>query len=84
MIADRPNLPPENDTEEVFREPLLISVEELARILKISPRSVWRLLSAGKLVAPVRIGGAVRWRYYEIRTWIDAGCPPTSTPNKPR
>jgi excisionase family DNA binding protein len=55
--------------------PLLISVQDLATILKISTRSVWRLLSAGKLPSPVRIGGAVRWRYDEVKHWIDAGCP---------
>jgi excisionase family DNA binding protein len=76
MVAMRESLFPEPDREEFFREPLLISVDELAMILKISPRSVWRLLSAGKLIEPVRIGGTVRWRFHEVKNWIDQGCPP--------
>lgn len=63
---------------EIFHEPLLISVDELAMILKISPRTVWRLLSAGKMIEPVRIGGAVRWRFAEVKNWIEQGCPPAS------
>jgi predicted DNA-binding transcriptional regulator AlpA len=66
---------PEHSRAENVRERMLISVNELATILDISPRTVWRLLSAGKLVRPLRIGGAVRWRYREIIDWIDAGCP---------
>jgi excisionase family DNA binding protein len=78
MVAMRENLFPDQDREENFREPLLISVDELAMILKVSPRSVWRLLSAGKLVPPVRIGGTVRWRFHEVKNWIDQGCPPVN------
>jgi predicted DNA-binding transcriptional regulator AlpA len=75
MVTSRQNLSSEAGLEEIFREPLLISVDELAMILKISPRSVWRLLSAGKMIEPVRIGGAVRWRFHEVKSWIDQGCP---------
>lgn len=65
----------ETSRGEILSDRVLISVDELATILDISPRTVWRLLSAGKLVQPLRIGGAVRWRYREIIDWIDAGCP---------
>ena len=82
MVANRTELSSATDREEIFREPLLISVEELAMILKVSPRTVWRLLSAGKLIEPVRIGGAVRWRFHEVKFWIDAGCPPIDPRNK--
>ncbi len=56
--------------------PRLIAVEELATILSTSERTVWRLLSAGRLVRPVRLGGrSVRWRLDEVSRWIEAGCP---------
>jgi excisionase family DNA binding protein len=77
MIAKRPNPPQDDPGDEILGEPLLISVSELATILKISPRSVWRLLSAGKMVEPIRIGGTVRWRFSEVKDWIQQGCPPT-------
>lgn len=56
-------------------EPLLITAAELARLLKISTRTLWRLQSAGRLPEPVRFGGAVRWRLEEVRNWIAEGCP---------
>jgi excisionase family DNA binding protein len=75
MASTHSNDVPEPSREAFLHERLLISVDELATILNISPRTVWRLLSAGKLVRPLRIGGAVRWRYREIIDWIEAGCP---------
>lgn len=62
----------------------LVPVETVAKMLDISVRSVWRLLSAGKLVAPRRLGRSVRWSRSEIREWIEAGCPPLVTPSRKR
>ena len=58
-------------------EPRLVTAQEVARLLNISTRTLWRLRSAGHLPAPVRLGGAVRWQLNEIRKWIDDGCPAT-------
>ncbi len=55
--------------------PILVNAAELARILSIGQRTLWRLLADGKLIAPVRIGGNTRWRVDEVETWIEAGCP---------
>lgn len=38
----------------------------MATILKVSQRSIWRLVAAGQLVAPLRIGGSIRWRHDTI------------------
>jgi excisionase family DNA binding protein len=57
-------------------ERLLLSAAEVSSVLGVSSRTVWRLLSTGKLPEPVRIGGSVRWRADEIRSWIADGCPP--------
>ena len=54
---------------------LLIAADRLASMMNLSTRSIWRLLSAGRLVKPVRLGGSVRWRLEEVRRWIDEGCP---------
>lgn len=54
----------------------LLSAEQLAGLLQVSKRTVWRLRSAGKLPRPVQLGGSLRWRSAEIHRWIDAGCPP--------
>ncbi len=55
--------------------PILISAEELAKLMQVSERTLWRLLSAGKVPQPVRIGRNTRWRYAEVCEWIEKGCP---------
>lgn len=54
----------------------LLSVKDVARTLSLSARSVWKLLSSGRLPQPVRLGRSVRWRADELTAWMDAGCPP--------
>jgi predicted DNA-binding transcriptional regulator AlpA len=55
---------------------LLLTVEDVARLLKISIRSVWRLHSAGALPDPMPWElGSVRWRRTDIETWVVAGRP---------
>jgi excisionase family DNA binding protein len=52
----------------------LLQVKEVARLLKISVRQVWKLTASGKLPNPVRIAGSVRWRESDIEAWIQGGC----------
>ncbi|MHC5537064.1 helix-turn-helix transcriptional regulator [Singulisphaera rosea] len=54
---------------------VLIPAEEVASMLGVSERTLWRLLSAGKIPEPLRIGRNTRWRWAEIREWIERGCP---------
>jgi excisionase family DNA binding protein len=53
----------------------LLDAQGLAELLKVSKRTVFRLNNGGKIPAPVRIGGTVRWRENEIVDWIVAGAP---------
>jgi excisionase family DNA binding protein len=62
-------------TTSVKDEPLLIPAEQLAGLLNLSTRTVWRMLSAGQIPKPVRIGASVRWRLDQVREWINDGCP---------
>lgn len=55
--------------------PLLLTVDELGELLKVSTRTIWRMRSSNQLPNPVRIGGGVRWRLSEIENWIKEGCP---------
>jgi len=48
----------------------LLKAEQVAELLSIHVRSVWRQSSAGELPAPIRIGGVTRWRLSEITTLI--------------
>jgi excisionase family DNA binding protein len=53
----------------------LLDVRAVARLLDCSPRHVYRLSDAGRMPAPRRLGGLVRWRRAELTDWLDAGCP---------
>jgi predicted DNA-binding transcriptional regulator AlpA len=53
----------------------LISAKQLAEKLCLSKRQIFRLNSLGKLPAPIRIGGSVRWKESEIAAWLAAGAP---------
>jgi len=39
----------------------MLDVKGLAEMLGASVRTVWRLVSAGVLPKPVRVGGSTRW-----------------------
>ncbi len=55
--------------------PLLIAADEVAGMLDISTRTLWRLVSAKKVVSPVKLGGSTRWRRADIEAWVASGCP---------
>ncbi len=53
----------------------LLTARDVAAALKVSPRQIWKMLSSGKLVEPVRLGRSVRWRAEDIDEFIRLGCP---------
>ena len=59
--------------------PLVVDARRLARLLCAGIRTVRTWDAAGKLPAPIRIGGRVVWRVDEIRAWLAAGAPDRPT-----
>lgn len=58
----------------------LLTAEAVAAKLSLSKRAVFRMRSAGLIVAPIRVGqGAIRWRLSDIEKWISMGCPDRKT-----
>ena len=53
----------------------LLNAEAVGEKLSLSKRTVFRLDSSGKIPAPVRINGSVRWIDSDIEQWISLGCP---------
>lgn len=51
-------------------EPLLIDVKEVARLLSLGVRTVWRLSGGGTLPKPISIGRAKRWERRAIVEFI--------------
>jgi prophage regulatory protein len=60
----------------------LLTARELADMLQVSVRTVWRLRSSASIPAPVRIRGSVRWNRDEVQRWIDQGCPMIGMPRR--
>lgn len=53
----------------------LVNAKTVAGLLSISERTLWRMVSVGEIVSPIRFGGNTRWRRQAIEEWIDPGCP---------
>ncbi len=65
-------MPPTTPQAETAR---LLSVAEVASLLNVCERHVYRMADAGQLPRPLRIGRTVRWDRRALERWIDAGCP---------
>lgn len=58
---------------------IAVSARTAGGLFDLSPRSWWRLHSAGTVPAPAgRVGRSVRWDRDELRAWWQAGCPSRS------
>ena len=54
---------------------LLIKAKELAEMLSVSTRHIWRMKSSNKLPRAIEIGKCVRWKLLDITNWLTMGCP---------
>ncbi len=52
-----------------------IDPKTFSQKISLSKRQIFRLNSFGKIPAPLKIGGAIRWNDAEVSAWIIAGCP---------
>ena len=57
----------------------LLTAKALGEMLNLSKRQIFRLNSSGKIPAPIRIGGAVRWAESTVTEWLQAGAPDRKT-----
>lgn len=48
---------------------------QVAALLNISPRHVYRLADAGLMPRPLKLGSCIRWDLDRLAEWVDAGCP---------
>lgn len=49
---------------------LLLRPRDVATLLAISVRGVWRLASKGEIPPPVKIGNSTRWRSSDLDSFI--------------
>ena len=67
------------ETKNTKSEIQLLTAKQLGGLLSLSKRQIFRLSSCGKLPAPIRIGGSVRWAESTITKWLAAGAPDRKT-----
>jgi excisionase family DNA binding protein len=59
------------------RAPLLIRAEEVARLVGVSTRTLWRLVNAGEFPRPIHVGRNTRWRAADVEGWVSRRRPTT-------
>ena len=57
-------------------QPELLSVEDVATLLRCSPRHIYRLADRGHMPRPVKLGALVRWSRRSVLEWVYDGCRP--------
>lgn len=57
------------------KQATLVNANDLAGMLSISVRHVWRMKASGKLPKTVKVGGCVRWLLKDIELFLELGCP---------
>ena len=67
------------NTQNPSKNCQLLSAKELAKMLSLSKRQIFRLNSCGKIPRPLKIGGSVRFKQDEIADWLAAGAPDRQT-----
>ncbi len=67
-----------NEKNKSKQEVVLLKADEVAQMLSISTRTLWRLVSVKKFPEPVRLGGSTRWRVCDVKAWVEGHCSGTS------
>ncbi len=66
-------------------DPYLITRTEVAKLFRVSLRTLRRREQEGCLPAPVSFGGSKKlWSYHELQCWVNAGTPTQIQWNKIR
>jgi predicted DNA-binding transcriptional regulator AlpA len=60
-------------------EALLLPAAVAGPLCGVSKATWWRLHAAGKVPAPIRLGGRTLWRRAELVAFCEAGCPDRKT-----
>lgn len=65
-------------------EHLLLDTKQVAELLGIGERTLWRWSRSGIAPRPIKIGRAVRWSADVVREWVADGCPHERERDRPR
>lgn len=66
----------------------LLDIDQVSQIVHCSTRHVSRMVAAGSMPTPIRLGTLQRWSRTAIIDWVEAGCPhggaAVAATNRPR
>ncbi len=60
-------------TEKLNEDKRSLKAKDVAALLHVSQRHVWRLNQLGILPQAFKFGGSTRWRQADIMAWIQTG-----------
>jgi len=61
-------------------EPMLLSARDVAVLLGVGIRTVRAWDASGRIPEPIRLSpGCVRWKFSELRAWLNSGAPDRQT-----
>ena len=52
----------------------MLNVGDVAKMLRCSSRTVYRLADSGRMPRPIKLGALVRWPREQVEAWIANGC----------
>lgn len=53
----------------------LVTPHDLAELLGVSTRTLYRWIDRGQLIRPLRLGGVLRWRWRDVTQWLEEQAP---------
>ena len=64
-------------------ETQLLTVDDIAGLLRVSRNTVHRYILSGTIPPPVRIGGTLRWQEDAVQQWLLSNAPHTGGMGRP-
>ena len=61
-------------TTTALKQVVAISAKDLGQRLSLSPRTIWRLVSSGRLPKMVSIGGSKRFLMADVTLFLECNC----------
>ncbi len=75
--------PPGTEQRSAALPPAALNVKQVASLLGVSVRHVYRMADGGLMPRPLKLGGLNRWHRATIETWLADGAKPLGG-RKPR
>ena len=62
--------------------PVTLTVDDVAKLLNVSTRHVYRMADGGLMPRPLKLGNLNRWMKLDLEAWLAAGAKPVKSAGK--